>query len=137
MIGCRRTKARRGEFRIHLPGGYVWDECEGILMDPDERARDAVNFFFSCFERIGTARGTVSYFEEHHLRFPRRDGWGSIKTVLNWSCLSPLRAVEILRNPIYPGVFHKIAIIQKRKMLKMYVWEGGFGYRILMRVIFR
>jgi len=105
MIGGRRTKARRGEFRIRLPGGYVWDECEGILMDPDERARDTVNVFFSCFERIGTARGTVRYFEDNHLRFPRRDGWGSIKAVLNWSCLSPSRAVEILRNPIYAGVY--------------------------------
>lgn len=46
MIGGRRTKARRGEFRIRLPGGYVWDESEGILMDPDERARDTVNGFF-------------------------------------------------------------------------------------------
>ncbi|MHC4292327.1 MAG: recombinase family protein [Planctomycetota bacterium] len=105
MIGGRRTKARRGEFRIRLPGGYVWDESEGILMDPDERARDTVNVFFSCFERIGTARGTVRYFEDNHLRFPRRDGWGSIKAVLNWSCLSPSRAVEILRNPIYAGVY--------------------------------
>jgi len=105
MIGGRRTKARRGEFRIRLPGGYVWDESEGILMDPDERARDTVNGFFSCFERIGTARGTVRYFEDNHLRFPRRDGWGSIKAVLNWSCLSPSRAVEILRNPIYAGVY--------------------------------
>ncbi len=105
MIGGRRTKARRGEFRIRLPGGYVWDESEGILMDPDERARDTVNVFFSCFERIGTARGTVRYFEDNHLRFPRRDGWGSIKTDLNWSCLSPSRAVEILRNPIYAGVY--------------------------------
>ncbi len=29
MIGGRRAKARRGEFCIRLPGGYVWDESEG------------------------------------------------------------------------------------------------------------
>lgn len=105
MIGGRRTKARRGEFRIRLPGGYVWDESEGILKDPDERARDTVSLFFSIFERIGSARGTVRYFDDNHLRFPRRDGWGSIKAALNWSRLSPSRAVEIVRNPIYAGVY--------------------------------
>jgi len=105
MIGSRRTKARQGEFRICLPGGYVWDESEGILMDPDERARDTVNVFFSCFERIGKARGTVRYLEAHHLRFAQRDGWESLKTALSWSCLSPSRAVEILRNPVYAGVY--------------------------------
>lgn len=105
MIGGRRAKARRGEFRIRLPGGYVWDESEGILKDPDERVRDTVSLFFSNFDRIGSARGTVRYFEDNHLRFPRRDGWGSIKAALNWSRLSPSRAVEILRNPIYAGVY--------------------------------
>ena len=105
MIGGRRTKARRGEFRIRLAGGYVWDEREGILMDPDERVRDTVNLFFTCFDRIGTARGTVRYFEDNQLKFPRRDGWGSINAELNWSGLSPSRAVEILRNPIYAGIY--------------------------------
>ncbi len=54
MIGGRQTKARRGELRIRLPAGYVWDE-DKILMDPDERVKDAVFLFFRCFERIGTA----------------------------------------------------------------------------------
>lgn len=39
MIGGRRNKARRGEFRIRLPVGYVWETGAGIRMDPDERIR--------------------------------------------------------------------------------------------------
>ena len=42
MVGGRRNKARRGEFRIRLPAGYVWEEGEGIRMDPDERVRDVI-----------------------------------------------------------------------------------------------
>jgi DNA invertase Pin-like site-specific DNA recombinase len=105
MIGGRRTKARRAEFRIRLAGGYVWDDREGILMDPDERVRDTVKLFFICFDRIGTARGTARYFEDNQLKYPRRDGWGSVKAEPSWSSLSPSRTVEILRNPIYAGIY--------------------------------
>jgi DNA invertase Pin-like site-specific DNA recombinase len=105
MIGGRRAKARRAEFRIRLPAGYVWEDEERILIDPDERVRDAVYLFFHCFDRIGTALGTTRYFEENHQMFPRRDGWGSMKVPVAWGQLSPSRAVAILRNPIYAGIY--------------------------------
>jgi DNA invertase Pin-like site-specific DNA recombinase len=64
MIGGRRNKARRGAFRIRLPVGYVWEEGE-IRLEPDERIRDAVNLFFACFERLGSAAAVTRYFEDH------------------------------------------------------------------------
>jgi DNA invertase Pin-like site-specific DNA recombinase len=105
MVGGRRAKARRAAFRIRLPAGYVWEDEEKILMDPDERVRDAVHLFFRCFDRIGTALGTTRYFEENHQMIPRRDGWGSMKVPVTWGQLSPSRAVAILRNPIYAGIY--------------------------------
>ncbi len=63
MIGGRRNKAGRGAFRIRLPVGHVWEEGDGIRMDPDERVRDAVHLFFRCFDRVGTAMGVARYFE--------------------------------------------------------------------------
>ncbi len=106
MIGGRRTKARRGKFRIRLHAGYIWDsQEEQIRMDPDEQVRDAVNLFFRCFGRIGTALGTVRYFHEHHLKFPRRDGFGTLQVPVSWGPLSVARALQILRSPTYAGIY--------------------------------
>ena len=88
MIGGRRTKARRAAFRIRLPVGYVWEEAEGIRMDPDERVREAVTLFFRCFVRLGSALATARYFEQNAQMFPLRDGSGSrglILDTLRWS----------------------------------------------------
>ncbi len=104
MIGGRRAKARRGEFRIRLPAGYVWDEEGKILMDPDERVRDAVVLLFRSFERIGTAMGTARYFETNCQRFPRRDGWGSLSVPVAWGKLSIARVVEIFCNVGLTGI---------------------------------
>jgi len=104
LIGGRWSKARRGQYRIRLPVGYVWEE-ERILIDPDERVRDTVSLFFRCFDRMGTAIGTARYFHDNHQLFPRRDGWGSMNAAVNWGGLSPSRAVTILRNPIYAGIY--------------------------------
>jgi DNA invertase Pin-like site-specific DNA recombinase len=105
MVGGRRTKARRGEFRIRLPAGYVWDEEKKILMDPDEQVRNAVNLLFRSFKRIGTALGTARYFETNCQQFPRRDGWGNLNVPVAWGRLSLSRVVEVLKNPVYAGIY--------------------------------
>jgi DNA invertase Pin-like site-specific DNA recombinase len=105
MIGGRRNKARRGEFRIRLPVGYVWEPGEGIRKDPDERVRDAVEFLFRTFDRLGAAHAVARFFEESGQPFPRRDGWGSPEVSVTWGALSISRVVAVLKNPIYAGVY--------------------------------
>ena len=105
MIGGRRNKARRGEYRIRLPVGYVWEQGVGIRMDPDERVRDTVHLFFRCFERLGTAAAVARHFEGMRQPFPKRDGWGNPEVAVGWGTLSWSRAVEVLRSPIYAGIY--------------------------------
>ena len=105
MIGGRRNKARRGELRIRLPVGYVWEPGVGVRMDPDQRVQGAVRFFFRCFERVGTATEVARFFDTHHLAFPRRDGSGNLTAAVTWGTLSASRAVHILRNPVYAGIY--------------------------------
>ena len=105
MVGARRNKARRGQFRIRLPAGYVWEESEGIRKDPDERVRDVIELFFRSFERLGTAAAVARYFAANRQPFPRRDGWGSLEVSVTWGELSVSRAVNVLRNPIYAGIY--------------------------------
>lgn len=105
MEGGRRNKARRGEYRIRLPAGYVWEEGEGVRMDPDERVRDTLRLFFATFARLGTAVAVARSFEDGRQPFPRRDGWGSLSVAVTWGALSVSRAVAILRNPLYAGIY--------------------------------
>lgn len=105
MVGGRRNKARRGEFRIRLPAGYVWEDGEGIRKDPDERVQDVIVLFFRSFERLSTAAAVARYFAAHRQPFPRRDGWGSLETSVTWGALSLSRAVNVLRNPVYAGIY--------------------------------
>lgn len=39
MLGAARAKARRGELRIGVPLGYIWDRDVGLGLDPDLRVR--------------------------------------------------------------------------------------------------
>jgi hypothetical protein len=97
MIGGHRNKARRGAFRIRLPAGYVREESE-IRRDPDERVRDAVQLFFACFERLGSAATVARYFEDQRLAFPHRDGWGSVSVAVSWRALSVSRRAAVPHN---------------------------------------
>jgi len=105
MMGGRRNKARRGAFRIRLPIGYIWEKGEGIRLDPDERVREAVHVFFRSFERIGSILGTVRFFDDNRLLFPRRDGWGSLEAAVTWGILDVSRAAQLLHNPLYAGIY--------------------------------
>jgi len=129
MVGGRRNKAEHGAFRIRLPAGYVWEQGDGIRMDPDERVRDAVGLFFRSFDRIGTAMGVARYFEDNGQPFPCRDGWGSLESAVTWGGLSVSRAVAIMRNPIYAGAYAYNRHCQEEVDRE----EPGAGGRIVIR----
>lgn len=105
MAGGRRNKATRAAFHIRLPAGYVWDEEEGVRMDPDERVRDTILLFFETFERLRTAVAVARHFEDCRQPFPRRDGFGSLRAAPTWGRLSVSRAVAVLKSPIYAGIY--------------------------------
>jgi DNA invertase Pin-like site-specific DNA recombinase len=49
------NKARRGELRISLPAGLVYDATGRVVRDPDQRVSGAVRLFFETFRRLGSA----------------------------------------------------------------------------------
>jgi DNA invertase Pin-like site-specific DNA recombinase len=105
MVRGRRNKAQRGALRIRLPAGYVWDEEDGVKLDPDERVQAAVRLLFSVFERTGSAARAARYFEDRQLSFPRRDGYGSMAVPVNWGVLNVSRVCEVLNSPVYAGYY--------------------------------
>lgn len=105
LQGARWSKAQRGELRRNIPSGYVFDEQERVVLDPDERVRSALRSFFSRFREIGSANGVALSWQRQGLLFPRRAigaRWGS-RVV--WSPLGTRHANKMLHNPFYAGAY--------------------------------
>ena len=56
------SKAQRGELRMLLPVGLVYDEQERVVLDPDQQVQQSLRVFFATFQRTGSSRATVQEF---------------------------------------------------------------------------
>lgn len=105
MRGGLLNKARRGELKRPLPIGYVYDDNDRIIFDPDQQVQQALHLFFKMFRSIGTAWGTVQKFNKQGFKFPLRVHKGFKKGELHWTQLVHSRTLQILHNPMYAGVY--------------------------------
>ena len=101
MQEAKKAAARRGELRLSLPVGYVYDPDGQVVLDPDEEVQAAVVDLFRAFEAIGTCCGVVKEFRER--RFPSHgQAWTG---EVSWMRLRQSQARAILRNPTYAGAY--------------------------------
>ncbi|MGH7732728.1 MAG: recombinase family protein [Gemmatimonadales bacterium] len=105
LIGGQLSKARRGELRIPLPVGLVYDPAEHIVLDPDSGVQQAIRHVFTLFARTGSARAVVQQFNADGLLFPVRVRTGTHKGELAWMPLQHWRVLRTLHNPRYAGAF--------------------------------
>jgi len=105
LQGGIRSKARRGELRVPLPVGLVYDPQGNVVLDPDRQVQQALRTFFQVYQREGSALAIVKYFGGNNLKFPRRLRGGPNKGQLAWGALCHSRALQVLRNPRYAGAF--------------------------------
>lgn len=103
LHGARRAAAQRGQLRLPVPIGLVHDDDGLVIMDPDERVRQAVAEVFAAFARTGSAYGVVAEFADR--TFPRRVFGGVWDGQLRWGRLTHIRVLEILKNPAYAGAY--------------------------------
>jgi DNA invertase Pin-like site-specific DNA recombinase len=99
----KRAAARRGELRLALPIGYVYDDDGRTIMDANDEVRAAVADVFSSFEASGSAYGVVADFGAR--RFPRRESGGAWSGELRWGRLGYTRVLSLLSNPAYAGAY--------------------------------
>jgi DNA invertase Pin-like site-specific DNA recombinase len=99
MEGGRWHLARKGEYRVHQPVGYVYDDNR-LVMDPDEEVRRAVALVFERYRVAGSLSDVVRHFADHGLRFPARFGQR-----VTWTPLRHPRVADILQNPFYAGTY--------------------------------
>jgi DNA invertase Pin-like site-specific DNA recombinase len=105
LRGGLLAKARRGELRIALPVGLVYDELGQVVLHPDAQVRDTMHLFFGTFFRTGTACATVKHFNEQNIPFPAPANVGAHSEAVVWGRLSLARAVNLLHNPRYAGAY--------------------------------
>jgi DNA invertase Pin-like site-specific DNA recombinase len=106
MRGGTISKAKRGELKRVLPAGYVYNENDKIVKDFDLSVQNALNLFFNTFKRTGSACATVRQFNKLELKIPTRFLNGFRKGELAWKPLAHSRALRLLHNPIYAGIYY-------------------------------
>lgn len=105
MRGGLLNKAKRGELMRPLSIGYIYNDYGQITKDPDAQVREAIAVFFNMFKRLGSAHSVVGEFKKQGLLFPFRQHKGFKVGELTWKPLLNGRALDVLRNPLYAGVF--------------------------------
>ena len=105
LLGGKLEKARKGQLRVRLPTGLVYDPADHVVLDPDEQVQQAVQLIFDLFEESRSALAVVKHSDSHQLLFPTRH-WGGVRDgELAWQPLRLTRVLAILHNPAYAGAY--------------------------------
>jgi DNA invertase Pin-like site-specific DNA recombinase len=121
------NKARRGELKMSLPVGLVYDAADQVTRDPDQRIQGAVELFFETFRRLGSATAVMNHFRQQKMLFPIRLRTGARKGEVVFQPLVHSRALSILHNPRYAGAFAYGRTRARRRA------EGGIKVQALPR----
>ena len=105
LNGGLLSKARRGELKLRLPIGLVYDGQDRVVLDPDREVQQSLLRLFRTFRRVGTVHATVRAFAADGLRFPRRMHGGPRHGDVVWGPLTQSRATYTLHNPRYTGAY--------------------------------
>ena len=104
LQGARQHKARRGALKMAAPTGYLWGE-RGFELDPDEAVQRAVRVVFQRYDVEPSGWAVVRWARETGFRFPTRRSSADGDTGVEWKPLAVSRLHEILKNPVYAGVY--------------------------------
>ena len=105
LRGGALNKAKRGKYRIPLPVGYVYDEAGNVVKDPNVEVQAAVAMFFATFRQCGSATSMVAHYRKNGYKIPRNPANGFGCKELVWVDLSSTRALDILHNPAFAGIY--------------------------------
>ncbi len=99
------AKAARGELRLRLPVGLLYDACGSVVLDPDTGVRDAFEHLFESFQATGSAHAVVKQFAAERLRFPSRYQSGPHAGELHFRPLHHNHVLSVLHSPRYAGAY--------------------------------
>jgi DNA invertase Pin-like site-specific DNA recombinase len=105
MRGGLLSKARRGELRLPLPVGFLYDSQDHVVLDPDQQVQQSIRTLLQTFRRLGSAGAVVKTFRDDKLLFPHRPRGGPQDGELLWVRLTITQVLNVLHNPRYAGAF--------------------------------
>ena len=105
MRGGALNKVKRGELKVPLPIGYIYDEAGGVIKDPNLEVQNSVRLFFEAFRICGSAHRMMSYYRKNGYKIPKNPDSGFANREIRWENLSSSRAVDMLHNPAYAGIY--------------------------------
>jgi DNA invertase Pin-like site-specific DNA recombinase len=105
LQGGLLAKAARGELRVRLPVGLVYDQLGNVTLDPDAEVRGAVTHLLATFEQTGSAHAVVKQFAAERLKFPGRHMNGPHAGETYWKPLRHDLVLFTLHNPRYAGAY--------------------------------
>lgn len=98
------NKARKGELTKHLPVGFLRNNDNKIVKNPDEAVQRAVTLVFEKFDELHSVRQVYSWFLEHDIMYPRLPDL-KLPTELVWKRPSYHTFHHVLSNPTYAGAY--------------------------------
>jgi hypothetical protein len=97
------AKAARGELKVLLPPGYVYDTNDQLVMDPDQRVRQAIQSMFEKFGRSTSIRQLAMSYRDSHTLFPvKRPGKDG---AIVWEVPKPAVLHKLVSHPIFAGAY--------------------------------
>jgi DNA invertase Pin-like site-specific DNA recombinase len=105
MLAGARSKAQRGELFNHPPIGYARVPGGGLMLDPDEQARDVVRLVFDKFDELGTVSALLRYLVRDGIRLGVRPHFGPDKGGLAWRRPKRTTLTFLLHHPVYAGAY--------------------------------
>src|SRR5712671_3736681 len=100
-----RQKAARGELRLPLPAGLSLDRAGIIVLNPDEEVQARLEFVFTKFRELQSARSVMRFFSAAGLKLPVRPVLGPSPHEVVWREADSARVRSILQNPAYAGAY--------------------------------
>ena len=98
-------KAARGELRLPLPAGLVWERDDRIALHPDEEVQARLHFVFEKFRELQSAKAVMRELQQHGLMLPARPLRGPAPQEVVWVAADSARVLHILHNPAYAGAY--------------------------------
>jgi DNA invertase Pin-like site-specific DNA recombinase len=100
-----RQKAARGELRLPLPAGLVYDRTGAIILNPDEEVQARLHLVFAKFRELQSARSVMRFLRASGLPLPVRPLLGPSPHEVIWREADSARVRDILHNPTYAGAY--------------------------------
>ena len=82
------NKAHRGELKVPLPAGLVYDELDRVVLTPNLQVREALQRFFAAFRRLQSASAVVKEFRRENLQMPHYSRTGPKSSRVIWGELT-------------------------------------------------